>query len=192
MLDDGHVAAGSSERNLPAGRRYTLRIVGVMTGASAARLKNQVKALAQPSTAPSCPHAVNVSRAKAVTALLKLLRPGWARTRRAFMVAAGGSLPWIGGYGRGGPRRCPPMTSKARSPGTGLLARRRVVPAQALRRSLRLNGSTRTRLPVAAATALATAGPIGGTPGSPTPVGFSVDGTMWTSTTGISSMRKTS
>ena len=39
--------------------------------------------------------------------------------------------------------------------------------------------------------ALATAGPIGGTPGSPTPVGFSVDGTMCTSTSGISLMRST-
>jgi len=36
------------------------------------------------------------------------------------------------------------------------------------------------RLLVAAKTALLSAGPIGGTPGSPTPVGFSVDGTMWT------------
>src|ERR1022692_2345085 len=39
------------------------------------------------------------------------------------------------------------------------------------------------------AIALATAGPIGGTPGSPTPVGFSVDATMVTSTSGIASMR---
>ena len=39
------------------------------------------------------------------------------------------------------------------------------------------------------AIALATAGPIGGTPGSPTPVGFSVDETMTTSTSGISLMR---
>jgi hypothetical protein len=43
-------------------------------------------------------------------------------------------------------------------------------------------GSTRKRLPVAAKTASATAGPIGATPGSPTPVGASVDGTIWTST----------
>ena len=39
------------------------------------------------------------------------------------------------------------------------------------------------------AIALATAGPSGGTPGSPTPVGFSVDATMATSTSGISLMR---
>jgi len=36
---------------------------------------------------------------------------------------------------------------------------------------------------------LATAGPVGGTPGSPTPVGFSVDATMVTSISGISPMR---
>ena len=52
-------------------------------------------------------------------------------------------------------------------------------------------GSVRMRLPVAAKTALLSAGPIGGTPGSPTPVGFSVEGKMWTSTFGISSMRNT-
>src|ERR1700730_12973846 len=52
-------------------------------------------------------------------------------------------------------------------------------------------GSTRWRLPVAAKTALATAGPIGATPGSPTPVGASVEGTIWTSTFGMSSMRRT-
>jgi hypothetical protein len=33
-------------------------------------------------------------------------------------------------------------------------------------------------LSVAAKTALLTAGPIGGTPGSPTPVGAAVEGTM--------------
>ena len=37
--------------------------------------------------------------------------------------------------------------------------------------------------------ALATAGAIGGTPGSPTPVGFSVERTIVTSTCGISWMR---
>ena len=52
-------------------------------------------------------------------------------------------------------------------------------------------GSTRKRLPVAAKMALATAGPIGATSGSPTPVGASVEGTIWTSTFGMSSMRKT-
>jgi hypothetical protein len=37
-------------------------------------------------------------------------------------------------------------------------------------------GNVRTTLPVAAKMALATAGAMGGTPGSPTPVGLSVDG----------------
>ena len=41
-----------------------------------------------------------------------------------------------------------------------------------LRTYARLSGSTRNRLPVAAASALATAGAITGTPGSPTPDGF--------------------
>jgi hypothetical protein len=53
------------------------------------------------------------------------------------------------------------------------------------------NGSTWMRLPVAAKIALATAGPAGATPGSPTPVGGSVEGTMYTSTFGISFMRST-
>ncbi len=39
--------------------------------------------------------------------------------------------------------------------------------------------------------ALATAGPIGGVPGSPTPLGFFVDGTMCTSIAGIWLMRST-
>src|SRR5207247_11188770 len=39
-------------------------------------------------------------------------------------------------------------------------------------------GDLRTRLPVAANTAFATAGAIGGTGGSPTPIGCSVLGTM--------------
>jgi hypothetical protein len=39
------------------------------------------------------------------------------------------------------------------------------------------------------AMAFATAGPMGGTPGSPTPVGFSVEGRIVTSTSGISWMR---
>jgi hypothetical protein len=39
------------------------------------------------------------------------------------------------------------------------------------------NGSLRKRLPVKAATALAMAGAIGGTGGSPTPVGASALGT---------------
>ncbi len=53
------------------------------------------------------------------------------------------------------------------------------------------NGSTRRRLSVAAKTALATAGPIGATPGSPTPLGGSADCTIWTSTFGMASMRST-
>jgi len=52
-------------------------------------------------------------------------------------------------------------------------------------------GRMRSRLPVAAKTALATAGPTGATPGSPTPVGASGDCTICTSTFGISSMRST-
>src|SRR5581483_3934235 len=50
-------------------------------------------------------------------------------------------------------------------------------------------GSLRMRLPVALNSALHSAGAIGGVPGSPTPVGFSADGTMCTSTAGISLMR---
>src|ERR1700729_3029392 len=53
------------------------------------------------------------------------------------------------------------------------------------------NGSMWMRLPVAAKMALATAGPTGATPGSPTPVGGAVEGTMYTSTLGISFMRST-
>jgi EAL domain-containing protein (putative c-di-GMP-specific phosphodiesterase class I)/GGDEF domain-containing protein len=53
------------------------------------------------------------------------------------------------------------------------------------------NGSTWMRLPVAANTALATAAPTGATPGSPTPVGGAVEGTMCTSTRGISLRRST-
>ena len=52
-------------------------------------------------------------------------------------------------------------------------------------------GSLRIRLPVAANTALHTAGAVGGTDGSPIPPSESVLGTMWTSTTGISYMRST-
>ena len=50
-------------------------------------------------------------------------------------------------------------------------------------------GSDSGRSRPSRASALATAGPIGGTPGSPTPVGFSVDATILTSTSGISLMR---
>jgi hypothetical protein len=53
------------------------------------------------------------------------------------------------------------------------------------------NGSVRTRRPVAANSALATAGAIAGTPASPTPLGGRFVGTMWTSTRGMSAMRST-
>jgi hypothetical protein len=53
------------------------------------------------------------------------------------------------------------------------------------------SGSTDTSRPVAANIALSSAGPIGATPGSPTPVGSSPEGTMYTSTFGISFMRRT-
>ena len=51
-------------------------------------------------------------------------------------------------------------------------------------------GSRRSRLPVAAKIALATAGATGGTPGSPTPPILSVVSTIWTSTAGISFIRR--
>ena len=52
-------------------------------------------------------------------------------------------------------------------------------------------GSERKRLPVSANTAFATAGAIGGNPGSPTPPILSVLSTICTSTLGISSIRST-
>ena len=55
----------------------------------------------------------------------------------------------------------------------------------------RSNGSLRKRLPVRRNTAFANAGASGGRPGSPIPVGGSDDGTMCTSTCGISLMRAT-
>jgi hypothetical protein len=57
-------------------------------------------------------------------------------------------------------------------------------------KSAALIGRLRTRLPVAAKTALVTAGTIDGVVASPIPPGFSWLSTMWTSTTGISSMRR--
>lgn len=51
------------------------------------------------------------------------------------------------------------------------------------------NGRRRTARPVSRRQALATAGPTGGTPGSPTPVGGSADSTIATSTAGISWIR---
>src|SRR5215472_1045234 len=52
-------------------------------------------------------------------------------------------------------------------------------------------GSLRIRFPVAANTALATAGARGGTPVSPMPPGSALLGTMCTSTSGASLIRKT-
>ena len=51
------------------------------------------------------------------------------------------------------------------------------------------NGSLRIGLFVTARIAFATAGASGGRPGSPTPLGGSLDGTMCTSTTGMSVIR---
>ncbi len=51
------------------------------------------------------------------------------------------------------------------------------------------NGNRVAITPVSARHALATAGAVGGTPGSPTPVGAASDLTMTTSTAGISAMR---
>ena len=59
-------------------------------------------------------------------------------------------------------------------------------PHHPVRRTI---GSRRGRSIPSRAIALATAGPIGGTPGSPTPVGFSADGRIVTSTSGIWLMR---
>jgi hypothetical protein len=53
------------------------------------------------------------------------------------------------------------------------------------------SGRFRRRFPVAAKTAFATAGAIGGVPGSPAPPAFSLLETMCTSTFGISSSRST-
>ncbi len=57
---------------------------------------------------------------------------------------------------------------------------------QACTTPARTNGRRVIAGPPARTIALATAGPSGGTPGSPTPVGAAVLGTMNTSTTGIS------
>src|SRR5262245_26162399 len=60
-----------------------------------------------------------------------------------------------------------------------------LVPAAARR----ANGKRRTRWPERWNKALATAGAMGGTPGSPTPVGASPEGRICTSTAGMSWMR---
>ena len=54
-----------------------------------------------------------------------------------------------------------------------------------------LKGRSYSGLPVSCAIALATAGAMGGVPGSPTPVGALVEGTMCTSIFGIWLMRST-
>jgi len=54
-----------------------------------------------------------------------------------------------------------------------------------------LRGRRVMTCPVMAASALATAGAMGGVPGSPTPEGALVDATMCTSTSGMASMRST-
>ena len=53
-------------------------------------------------------------------------------------------------------------------------------------------GSARTGLPVSLSIALATAGAIGGVPGSPTPPGNAAEGTMWVSISGAPAMRSMS
>ncbi len=58
-----------------------------------------------------------------------------------------------------------------------------------VRTQARRNGSSRSRRPVAANTAFATAGAIGGVPGSPTPDGGSALGTIATSISGTWAMR---
>jgi hypothetical protein len=63
-------------------------------------------------------------------------------------------------------------------------------PGRAGRQSMR-NGSVRSRLPVAAKIAFATAGAIGGVPGSPTPPGAAPLATISTSIRGASSIRIT-
>jgi len=65
----------------------------------------------------------------------------------------------------------------------GLRAKARTYAAE------RSSGSLRKYLPVKQATALATAGAIGGTPGSPRPVGGSLLGTKCTATGGASLIR---
>jgi len=82
----------------------------------------------------------------------------------------------------GGPKREPLIgmhrgcDDDAEENGEEWRARRHIVRVPTDRS--RAKGSRRTRCPVSWKNALATAGAIGGTPGSPTPVGASPDGTM--------------
>ncbi len=68
-------------------------------------------------------------------------------------------------------------------------SRPQCAPAHTPRRDSRSSGRERSRLPVAAKTAFEIAGARHGTPGSPIPVGSTVEGTMCTSTFGISLIR---
>ena len=87
--------------------------------------------------------------------------------------------------------RSPPRMSRADKPEADLRPgmRQEVGLATGQASMSAVMGRRRTRLPVAAYSALATAGAITGVPGSPTPVGFSCDSTMYTSMAGDSSMR---
>ena len=89
-------------------------------------------------------------------------------------------LPWIASF---------PGTSPGASqrPGISILGSLRRYYAPCI--ELSENGSERSRLPVAAKMAFEIAGATAGTPGSPTPVGGSDEGTMCTSTFGMSLMR---
>jgi len=73
-----------------------------------------------------------------------------------------------------------PVRVEPKQPGPDQAIQQAVAIAQvfATFAAARSNGSPCTLIPVAARTALATAGAIGGVPGSPTPDGGFVDGTM--------------
>ena len=88
-------------------------------------------------------------------------------------------------WGLAGGRDGPATPGRRRCART-LDERGRLAPRQADTIPARANGRRVTTGPPARATALATAGASGGTPGSPTPVGAAVLGTMNTSTAGIS------
>ena len=91
-------------------------------------------------------------------------------------------------------RRHPEPSAESRTGGSAPAPRPRedfnpASPPENGGRLRRAEGMRRSRFPVAANRAFATAGATGGTPGSPTPPGFSVLGTMKTSTAGIASRR---
>ena len=92
--------------------------------------------------------------------------------------------PEVTSAGGAAPSRAAAASTRTRAMVPMPRARMSIPPPQASR-----SGSRRRRLPVAAKTAFATAGAIGGTPGSPTPLGRSVLETMCTSTLGASCMR---